>query len=262
LSAIALRASLFVLLVLMLGLIEWRWPRNQALAKRPSRWPVNLGLGLLNVLCVRLLLPWLAIDAAMWARAQHIGLLHWLHAPAVVAIVVSVLALDLIVYAQHRLMHHYGWLWRLHRVHHTDLALDVTSGVRFHPAEILLSMLIKIAAVIALGAPPAAVLGFEILLSSFSLFTHANIALPPRVDAWLRWVFVTPDMHRIHHSVRRDEHDRNFGFHVSWWDRLFGSYCAHPRQTQAQLTLGLNVFRAEPAQRFTALLAQPLRNER
>ena len=154
-------------------------------------------------------------------------------------------------------MHVVPWLWRLHRLHHTDLALDTSSGVRFHPLEILFSLLVKLGAVLALGAPPLAVLVFEILLSSFSLFTHTNVAIPVRVDRVLRWLVVTPDMHRFHHSVLSEEHNRNFGFNASWWDRIFRSYRDQPRQSQPELKLGLNQFRERDAQRFGALLAQP-----
>jgi len=261
LNGVALRIAVFVALVLVLGLAEWRWPRNRARPGRRRRWPVNFGFGALNVLTVRLLLPWLAVDAALWAQANQLGVLNAMRTPAWASITISLLALDLVIYAQHRLMHRIGWLWRVHRMHHTDLALDVSSGVRFHPLEIVFSMLVKIAAVIALGAPAAAVLGFEILLSSFALFTHTNLYLPGRLDSWLRWVIVTPDMHRIHHSVLRDEHDRNFGFHVSWWDRIFRSYRQSPSQPQQTMTLGLGAFRDAREQGFPALLRQPFVGE-
>lgn len=256
------RLALFLALLALLGLAEWRWPRHIRQPRRRQRWSVNLGLGLINALCLRLLLPWLAVDAALWARAHDFGLLHQSRMPAWSAAVLGFVALDLLIYTQHRLMHRVGWLWRLHRVHHTDLSLDVSSGVRFHPLEILLSMGIKIAAVLLLGVAPMVVAAFEIVLSSFALLTHANLDLPLRLERWLRWVFVTPDMHRIHHSVLREEHDSNFSFHVSWWDRLFGSYRATPRQPQPTMALGLDAFRDAPAQRLSSLLVQPLRKSR
>jgi len=261
-NATVWRASIFVLLLVLLVLAEWRWPRHQADPDRRHRWPVNLGFGLAGALCLRLLMPWLAIDAALWARQNDVGLLHAWTVPSWLAVVVTLLALDLLIYAQHRLMHRVGWLWRLHRLHHSDLALDASSGVRFHPLEILFSMGLKIATVVVLGAAPAAVLAFEILLNGFAMFTHANLALPPRLDRILRWMVVTPDMHRIHHSVLRDEHDRNFGFNASWWDRLFGSYREAPRQPQATLRLGLDRFRDSREQRFDQLLLQPFRREK
>jgi sterol desaturase/sphingolipid hydroxylase (fatty acid hydroxylase superfamily) len=185
-------------------------------------------------------------------------LLPRLPIPPLLAAVIAFAALDLVIYAQHRVMHRIPLLWRLHRMHHTDLALDVSSGVRFHPAEIVLSMGIKIVAVVLLGAAPDVVLIFEIALSSFSLLTHANLALPVAVDRGMRRVFVTPDMHRIHHSVLDTEHDTNFGFQVSWWDRLFGTYRESPASDLSTLTLGLEGFREPDQQRFTALLKQPI----
>ncbi len=253
------RASIFLLLLVLLALAEWRWPRHQGATDRLRRWPANLGFGLVGALCLRVLTPWLAIDAALWAQTNHVGLLHVLTLPLWLSVPITLLALDLLIYGQHRLMHRIDWLWRLHRVHHSDLALDVSSGVRFHPFEILFSMALKIAAVVVLGAAPAAVLAFEILLNGFAMFTHANLALPLRLDRALRWLVITPDMHRIHHSVLRDEQDTNFGFNVSWWDRLFRSYRAAPRQPQASLPLGLDEFRGRHDQRFDQLLLQPFR---
>ncbi|TAL85924.1 MAG: sterol desaturase family protein [Rhodanobacter sp.] len=258
----ALRMLSFLSLLVLMGLAEWRWPRQHDTARRGKRWPVNLGLGAINVLALRVLMPWLAIDAALWAETHHVGLLAWLQVPALPAAIIAFVALDLVIYGQHRLMHVVDVLWRLHRVHHTDLALDVTSGVRFHPLEILLSMLVKIAAVILIGASPVVVVVFEIVLSSFSLMTHTNLRLPVWMDAALRWVFVTPDMHRIHHSVLREEHDSNYGFHVSWWDRLFGSYRIAPRQPQETMPIGLDVFRDTKAQRLQDLLIQPAKPAR
>ena len=260
-SDAVLRASLFLTLLAVLGLAEWRWPRHRADPHRWRRWPANLGFGMAGALSLRVLMPWLAVDAALWARHEHVGLLHVLPMPTWLQIALAIVALDLLIYGQHRLMHRVGLLWRMHRVHHSDLALDVSSGVRFHPLEILFSMLLKIAAVLALGAPPVAVLAFEILLNGFAMFTHANLAIPQRVDAWLRRVVVTPDMHRIHHSVVRDEQDSNFGFHVSWWDRLFGSYRERPAHAQATLPLGLEIFRDAHAQRFDQLLLQPFKGD-
>jgi sterol desaturase/sphingolipid hydroxylase (fatty acid hydroxylase superfamily) len=258
-SDVAWRGSVFLTLLVVLALAEWRWPRQPGLANRGHRWPANLGFGLLGALCLRLLMPLLAIDAALWATQYQIGLLHLVALPPWVAIIVTVLALDLMIYGQHRLMHRVNWLWRMHRLHHSDLALDVSSAVRFHPLEILFSMGLKIAAVVVLGAAPVAVLAFEILLNGFAMFTHANLALPERLDRALRWMLITPDMHRIHHSVLRDEQDTNFGFNLSWWDRLFRSYRAEPSQPQASLPLGLDQFRDRHEQRFDQLLLQPFR---
>jgi len=253
-----LRLGVFLSLLALLGIAERLWPRHGAAPLRQIRWPVNLGLGAINALCLRVLLPWLAVDAALWAQAHGVGILPLLQIPPVPAAIIALLALDLVIYIQHRLMHRIAFLWRLHRMHHTDLALDVSSGVRFHPLEILLSMAIKIGIVLLLGAAPTVVLTFEILLSSFAVFTHANLYLPVGFDRWMRRVFVTPDMHRIHHSILRAEHDTNYGFHVSWWDRLFGSYRDNPQSPQSVMTLGLERFRAPAEQRLPALLLQPL----
>ncbi len=256
-SEALVRLLIFGALVIALALAEWRWPRHRAPARRARRWPVNLGLGLLNTVCLRLLAPVLAYAVAVWAGQRGIGMFNLLEAPTWLAVAISMLLLDMAIYWQHRILHRVGWLWRLHRVHHTDLALDVSSGLRFHPLEILLSLGVKVAVVLALGAPPIAVLAFEILLSSFALFTHTNLAIPERVDRILRWIIVTPDMHRIHHSVLREEHDRNFGFNASWWDRVFASYRDQPRQPQADMRLGLEQFRQTSEQRFPRLLVQP-----
>ena len=261
-SNVTFRLLLFVTLFALLAIAERLWPRHGASPDRNHRWPTNLGVGLLDALCLRLLLPWLAVDAAVWAQAEHVGVLHQLRMPSWLAAVIAFVILDLVIYFQHRLMHGFDPLWRLHRMHHTDVALDASSGVRFHPLEILFSMGIKIAVVLLLGAGPGVVAVFEIVLSSFSLMTHANLRLPLRLDATLRWVFVTPDMHRVHHSVLREEHDSNYGFNITWWDRLFGSYTPRPRKSQETMPLGLKEFRDARAQRMRNLLLQPARSTR
>lgn len=251
------RLSIFVALWTMLALAECYRARSLTPSERGRRWPINLGLGVLDTACLRLLMPWLAVDAAHWAAAREIGLLNLLSVPGGMAAAMAFIILDLTIYFQHRLMHHVPWLWRLHRIHHTDTALDVSSGTRFHPIEIVLSMMIKIATVIVIGASPFVVLAFEIVLSSFSLVTHANIAIPERLDRALRWVFVTPDMHRIHHSVFSEEHCRNYSFHLSWWDRLFRTYLPAPALPQTSMPLGLTQFRLVREQGFQALLKMP-----
>ena len=257
---VSLRVGLSLGLLAALALAEYRWPRHTAAAVRARRWPANLGLGFVDTVLLRILLPWLAVDAAVYAQIHGIGLLHAQALPTTIDWLLSIVALDLTIYWQHRLMHWNGLLWRAHRVHHTDIALDATSAVRFHPLEILLSMGIKIAAVLILGAPPGAVLLFEILLNGFALITHANIALPLHVDHVLRRLLVTPEMHRIHHSVLRDERDSNFSFHLSIWDRLFGSYRDAPRDAPQSFPLGLPAFRAAHEQTLWALLTQPFRS--
>jgi sterol desaturase/sphingolipid hydroxylase (fatty acid hydroxylase superfamily) len=173
------------------------------------------------------------------------------------AFIASLLLLDLSIYAQHVVFHKVPILWRLHRMHHTDLDFDVTTALRFHPLEIVLSMLVKLAVVGLLGAPAVAVLVFEVLLNATAMFIHGNVGLPPRFDRALRRLVVTPDMHRVHHSIRREETDSNFGFNLSWWDRLFGTYRDQPRDGHAGMTIGLEYFRDWRATRLDGLLMQP-----
>jgi len=257
---VLVRLAIFLALLLTLTAAESRWPRNAAPRMRKRRWPANLGLGLADALMLRLLLPSLALDAARYAQTQQLGLLYALAPAEWLRVALAFVLLDCAMYWQHRLLHAVPWLWRLHRVHHSDLALDATSGLRFHPLEILLSMAFKILVVLVLGAPPLVVLAFEIVLNGFAMFTHANLALPQKLDAALRWVLVTPDVHRIHHSIERAEHDRNFGFHLIWWDQAFRSYLAKPAAPQATLPLGLTIFRDARAQRLGALFVQPFRD--
>lgn len=254
-----LRAGLFASLLAILSIAEWRWPRNPAAPDRRHRWPVNFVLGATNVVAVRVVMPWLAVDAARWSAVHRVGLLRLAGASPMIGAILGFVLLDLAVYAQHVVSHRIHVLWRLHRLHHTDLVLDVSSAVRFHPLEILLSMAFKIGVVLILGVSPAAVVAFEVALSAFALFTHANLAFPVGVDETLRSLFVTPDMHKIHHSVERAEHDRNFGFQFSIWDRLFGTYLARAASPPARIRIGLREFRSPADQRLPALLVQPLR---
>jgi sterol desaturase/sphingolipid hydroxylase (fatty acid hydroxylase superfamily) len=253
-----LRASCFLaVLLIMLGW-ERASPRRAPCTPRRGRRLVNLGLVVIDAALLWLLLPAAAAGASLLAGAHGWGLFNNLAAPRWVAMLAAVVALDLAVWAQHVAMHKVGPLWRLHRVHHSDLDFDTTTGVRFHPLEILLSMIYKATLVIALGAPAAAVVAFEILLNASSLFAHGNIRLPPALDAAMRAVVVTPDMHRVHHSVRREETDSNYGFNLSVWDRLFGTYRAQPRAGHDGMIIGLPEFRRPREQRLGRLLLQPL----
>jgi len=258
-SEALLRTGSFASLVVILAIAEWRWPRNPTAPDRRHRWPVNFVLGAINVVAVRLLMPWLAVDAARWSAVHHAGLLRFVGVSPVVGAALGFVLLDLAVYAQHVVSHRIPVLWRLHRLHHTDLALDVSSAVRFHPLEILLSMAFKIGVVLLLGVSPVVVIAFETALSAFALFTHANLAFPVAVDGALRTLLVTPDMHKIHHSVDRAEHDRNFGFQFSVWDHLFGTYLARAAKPPARIRIGLHEFRSPAEQGLPALLVQPLR---
>ena len=254
----ALRGVAFVVVLVGLVALQQRWP-----SRGDGRWSrrqlVNLGLVALDTAVVRLLFPIMSVGCAVWAEARGVGLFNATDWPAIVEIVVALLALDLVIYFQHRLLHRVPILWRAHRVHHSDLAFDVTLGVRFHPLEIVLSQLLKLATVAVLGAAPIAALLFEIVLQGGSLFTHADLALPPELDRTLRRWIVTPSVHRVHHSIERDETGSNFGFNLIWWDRLFGTYRAQPRRAEATMPIGLDAFRDPAEQGLLALLVQPFR---
>ena len=222
-----------------------------------QRTATNVALVVIDTLLLRVAFPLLAFDLALRMEAQGAGLLHSL--PPAAAVVTGILLLDLAIYWQHRLLHVVPALWRLHRVHHADIGFDVTTALRFHPVEIVVSMLIKLGLIALLGVPPIAVLVFELALNAGALFTHANFALPSKLDRRLRWLIVTPDMHRIHHSVHNDETNSNYGFHLSVWDRLFGSYRAEPRDAQDSMAIGLAEFRDNREQTLWALLLNPFR---
>ena len=244
-----------------LALWEWLAPRRALTVGRRPRWPGNLGILAIDIVAVRLLVPTAAVGVALIAATRGWGLFNLLGLPAWGGIVIGVIALDLVIYTQHYVFHHVPLLWRLHRMHHADLDIDVTTGVRFHPLEILLSLAIKIAAVAALGVPAVAVLVFEVLLNATSMFNHSNVALPPRLDAIARWLVVTPQMHQVHHSIVRADTDSNFGFNLPWWDRLFGTYRAKPAAGEQGMTIGLPVFRDRAELRIVRLLTQPFRDD-
>jgi sterol desaturase/sphingolipid hydroxylase (fatty acid hydroxylase superfamily) len=245
---------------LMAGL-ELLVPRGALRQKRRGRWAANLGIVVLDAALLRLVLPTATVSLAVLAREDGWGLLNVLALPGWAAFALTLLLLDLAIYVQHVLTHAVPALWRLHRAHHTDLDLDVTTGVRFHPFEILLSVLYKIVVVVALGAHPLAVLIFEVLLNGSSLFNHANVRLPARLERGLRLIWVTPEMHRVHHSARRQETDSNYGSCLSLWDRLFGTYVAQPQAGHDRMTIGLEAFRTPDEQSLWSLLMQPFRRE-
>jgi sterol desaturase/sphingolipid hydroxylase (fatty acid hydroxylase superfamily) len=234
-------------------------PRRRQEVPRLVRWPNNLGIVVVDTLLVRLIFPTAAVGLALVAEAQGWGLFNALAAPWWVAVIGSLIVLDLAIYLQHVLFHAVPALWRLHRVHHADLEFDVTTGLRFHPVEILLSMGIKLAVVVALGPPAVAVLIFEVVLNATAMFNHGNVRLPAHVDRVLRCVVVTPDMHRVHHSVRPDETNSNFGFNLPWWDRLLGTYRAQPADGHEGMTIGIEQFRQARELWLDRMLIQPLR---
>jgi len=245
------------------GMALWEWlaPRRALSVGRTPRWPGNLGILALDILTVRLLVPTTAVGVALIAAERGWGLFSLADLPPWAALVLGVIALDLVIYTQHVVFHHVPVLWRLHRMHHADLDIDVTTGLRFHPLEILLSLAIKMAAVVALGVPAMAVLIFEVLLNATAMFNHSNVALPGRLEPIARWIVVTPQMHLVHHSIAREETDSNFGFNLPWWDRLFGTYRAKPAAGEQAMTIGLPIFREVAESRIVRLLTQPFRDD-
>ena len=258
-TELAIRLAAFAGVFSVMALWELLAPRRPLAVGRSPRWPSNLGILVADVLVVRLLLPTAAAGVALVAAERGFGLFHVIGLPFWLAAPIGFLALDLVIYGQHVMFHHVPWLWRLHRMHHADLDIDVTTGVRFHPVEILLSLVIKIATVALLGIPAGAVVCFEVVLNATSMFNHANASLPRWLDRVARLMLVTPDMHRVHHSVLRQETDSNFGFNLPWWDRLFGTYRAEPRAGHDGMTIGLPVFRDPGELRLDRLLTQPFR---
>ena len=244
------------ILVLMLSWEAWRPKRPLSQARR-QRWPINLGLAIFNMAILRISVGAAAWLAATWAVEQHMGLFNQLNLPNWLSIGLSLLLLDLAIYAQHVAAHRWRWFWRLHQVHHSDIDFDTTTALRFHPLEILLSMLYKVVLVIALGADPLSVIAFEIILNGCALFNHGNVSLPPPAEWAVRYLLVTPDMHRIHHSTRPIETDSNYGFSLSCWDRLFKTYCHAAQLPQTEMSIGLNGFRHQQELGFIKLLAMP-----
>jgi len=254
-----IRLAAFIGVLLAMAGWELLAPWRRPVLGRAWRWGNNLGIVAVNTLLLRLIFPAAAVGFALFAERHDFGLFNWIDLPAAVEWLAAILLLDLAIYWQHRAFHMVPMFWRLHRMHHADVELDVTTGTRFHPVEILGSMAIKFVVVCALGAAPAAVLIFEALLNATSMFSHANIRLPAGVDAWVRRLIVTPDMHRVHHSTVRAEHDSNFGFNLSVWDRLFGSYRQAPAAGPDAVTIGLDRFRDPSELRLDRMLMQPLR---
>ncbi|MBI1194334.1 MAG: sterol desaturase family protein [Gammaproteobacteria bacterium] len=255
-----LRLGCFLGVFALVAFAETRLPSRTLQIGKRTRWINNLVLVAVNTLAIRLIFPAAAVGAAALAEDRGWGLFHALNIPLEVAAPLSVVLLDLAIYLQHVMFHAVPLLWRLHRVHHTDLDYDVTTGARFHPIEIVLSMLIKYAVIFLLGAPIVAVVVFEILLNATAMFNHGNLRLPKRLDAVLRLVVVTPDMHRVHHSTAPDETNSNFGFNLPWWDHLFGTYRAQPRGGHQGMEIGIEGYR-DPAQvqRLAGMLMLPFR---
>ncbi len=257
--AFEIRFGAFVGIFVVMAIWEVLSPRRPQPIARAGRWPSNLGMVVLDSVLVRLLIPTTAVGLAAFAQRHEWGLWHALQAPVWLALIASLLLLDLTIYLQHVLFHAVPVLWRLHRMHHTDLEFDLTTGARFHPLEILLSLGIKLGVIVALGSPATAVLVFEVLLNATSMFNHGNVRLPMPLDRLLRRILVTPDMHRVHHSWHPDETNANFGFNLPWWDRLFGTYRAQPRDGHLNMTIGIQQFRDPRELRLDRMLWQPFR---
>lgn len=233
-------------------------PRRVLTLSKAMRWRNNLGLVVLNTVILRLLFPAAAIGMSIFAIEQGWGILNFYSLPFGLSIVLTVVVMDFTICLQHVMVHAVPALWRVHRVHHADLDYDLTTGIRFHPIEIILSMLIKFAIIIVLGPPVVAVVLFEVILNAMSLFNHGNIRLPIRVDRLLRVLLVTPDMHRVHHSVEDNEANSNFGFNLSIWDRLLGTYIAQPREGHIQMNIGIHHYRnPQQVDRLPGMLSLP-----
>ncbi|RJQ14243.1 MAG: sterol desaturase family protein [Nitrospiraceae bacterium] len=256
---IYIRLGFFITVLAAMGTLERTTPRRELVTSKGRRWFSNLSISIIDSVSVRWTIPVAATGMAILSAERGWGIFHMMEIPGPAAGLITLAVLDLIIYLQHFMFHHVPLFWRVHRMHHTDLDIDVTTGVRFHPFEILLSMGIKIAAVAALGPPPWSILVFEVLLNATSLFNHSNVFIPSGFDRVLRLLVVTPDMHRVHHSVIIKETNSNFGFNFPWWDRLFGTYRAQPVKGHTGMVIGLADFRDPEKLTLLRLLAIPFR---
>lgn len=257
-NEVPIRLGFFFGIFAVMALWELAAPRRRLSQPKGVRWANNIGLVVFNSFLVRLVFPLAAVGMAVFAREQGWGVLNYFAVPHWLAVLAAVIVLDFFIWLQHVMVHAVPALWRLHRMHHADLDFDVTTGARFHPLEILLSMLIKFAVIAVLGPPVLAVIVFEVLLNATSMFNHSNVRIPAGVDRVLRLFVVTPDMHRVHHSVEDDETNSNFGFNLPWWDRLFGTYRAQPRAGHEGMTIGIRTFReGKWCSWLTGMLAMP-----
>ena len=242
-NEMVIRLGFFFGIFAVMALWEVAAPRRALTVSKAVRWANNLGLVFFNSFILRLIFPAAAVGMAAFASEQGWGIFNYYDVSPVTAVVASVVAMDFVIYLQHIMVHAVPVLWRLHRVHHADLDFDVTTGARFHPIEIFLSMLIKFATIAVLGPPVVAVVIFEVVLNATAMFNHSNVRLPLDLDRILRRVVVTPDMHRVHHSVEDDEANSNFGFNLPWWDRLFGTYRDQPRAGHENMSIGIHTYR-------------------
>lgn len=239
-NELVIRLGFFIGIFFIMAVWEVLAPRRALTVSKLLRWANNLGLVVLNSVLLRVIFPAAAVGMAAFAGEQGWGIFNYYSAPPAIAIIVSIVAMDFVIYLQHVMVHAIPVLWRLHRVHHADPDYDVTTGARFHPIEIILSMFIKFATIAVLGPPVVAVIIFEVVLNATAMFNHSNVRLNLSIDKWLRLLVVTPDMHRVHHSVEDDEANSNFGFNLPWWDRLFGTYRDQPRAGHINMQIGIH----------------------
>jgi sterol desaturase/sphingolipid hydroxylase (fatty acid hydroxylase superfamily) len=252
-----IRLAFFIGILLVIGLFEILVPRRKLNTSKAGRWFGNLGIVVINTIAVRILFPITAVQLAFFVDQKGWGLFNTMPLSYGLVVILSIVILDFIIYLQHVMFHAVPTLWRLHMMHHADLDYDLTTGIRFHPIEILISMVIKFSAIVLLGAPALAVILFEIILNATAMFNHGNFYLPLGLDRVLRWLVVTPDMHRVHHSVFPSETNKNFGFNLPWWDRIMGTYKAQPRLGHEGMTIGLNQFRDPSKLNLLGMLILP-----
>lgn len=260
-NEITWRLSVFWCVFLLVFLWEYLSPKRNLQIQKSTRWVRNISLIIISNLAVRLLVPITAASVAVYAEQYKIGLWHLLSIPLPAATIISIILLDFLIYAQHILFHYTPLFWRIHKIHHIDQDIDVTTGLRFHPLEIILSALIKCMFVLLLGVPLMAIILFEILLNAMSMFSHANISLPKSFDKYLRLFVVTPDMHRVHHSVLKNETNSNFGFNLSCWDHLFRTYKDQPKRGHLQMNIGLDEFQDKNKTTLLDIIMIPFRNK-
>jgi sterol desaturase/sphingolipid hydroxylase (fatty acid hydroxylase superfamily) len=256
-----IRLACFLGVFVLMAAAEWLWPKRERPVGRRTRWPNNIAVVFIDTILARIVLPAGATGVALLAEQHEWGWFNHISAPQWFTLSITVLLLDLLIYFQHWAFHSVPLFWRLHRMHHADLDVDVTTGARFHPVEILLSLAIKSGLIILLGAPALGVLIFEVLLNATSMFNHSNVRIPARLERLLRLLLVTPDMHRVHHSILVRETNSNYGFNLPWWDRLFRTYRAQPEAGHEQMTLGIEQFRDPKELRIDRMLLQPFRDD-
>lgn len=259
-NELPIRLSFFFGIFAVIAVWEILLPRRQLTVSKGTRWFSNLGLVVFNSFVLRVIFPTAAVGIAVLSEQQGWGLLHYYELSFWVSAVIAVIAMDFVIYLQHVMVHAIPVLWRLHRVHHADLDYDVTTGARFHTIEIILSMLIKFVTIMVLGPPVVAVVIFEVILNATAMFNHGNIYIPEKIDRILRLLVVTPDMHRVHHSVHAPLANSNFGFNLPWWDRIFGTYFAQPPEGHTEMEIGLDTFRdPREVDRLPGMLMLPFR---